>query len=91
MPASAGLWIAAAILVFAWLALLVVVTRRQPLLLAMGFMPAAVSLIAVAAHNRPQLWAGIAAMSLLGSRRLEPACTGRWRMCYDAWFKAIKP
>ncbi len=66
MPVSAGLWIAAAILVFAWLALLVVVTRKQPLLRAMGCMTAAVSLGAVAAHNRPLLWAGIAAMTLMG-------------------------
>lgn len=65
MPASAGLWIAAGVLVLAWLALLVVVTRKQPLLLAMGCMAAAVSLVAVAAHNRPLLWTGIVAMILM--------------------------
>jgi hypothetical protein len=66
MPAPAGLWITATILVFAWLVLLLVVTRKQPLLLAIGCLAAAVSLGAVAAHNRPLLWGGIAAMTLMG-------------------------
>ncbi|HEV8657595.1 MAG TPA: hypothetical protein VGS96_03110, partial [Thermoanaerobaculia bacterium] len=76
MPPPAGLWIAAGILVLVWLALLVAGTKKQPLLLAIGGMAAAVSLVAVAIHNRPLLWTGIVAMALVGFA-LSRACAHR--------------
>jgi hypothetical protein len=66
MPASTGLWIAAGIVVAAWLGILVVAARRHPLVLAVAFASASAGVVAIGLHSRPLLWAAILAMTATG-------------------------
>ena len=63
---SIGLWIVAGVVVGAWLAVLFVAARRQPLVCAVALMAAAVSLIAVGIHSRMLLMLGVMAMVAVG-------------------------
>jgi hypothetical protein len=66
LPASTSLWIVAGILVAAWFAVLLIASRRQPLIRAAACIAAAVSIIAVGIHSRPLLWGAIFVMSVAG-------------------------
>jgi hypothetical protein len=66
MPASTGLWIAAGILVTAWLSILFVAARRHPPVLIAASASAAASIVAVALHSRPLLWTAVFAMTMTG-------------------------
>jgi len=63
---SIGLWIAAGVVVGAWLAILLVAARRHPLVGAGALMAAAVSLVAVGTHSRMLLVLGVMAMVAVG-------------------------
>jgi len=63
---SIGLWIAAGVVVGAWLAILLVAARRHPLVGAGALMAAAVSLVAVGMHSRMLLMLGVMAMVAVG-------------------------
>ena len=72
MPPSGGLWIAAAVILSAWLGILLVVARRHPGVIAAACCGAATSAVAIALRNSPLLWISALAMTAIG---VAFACT----------------
>lgn len=66
IPPTTGLWIASGLLVAVWLAILLAVTRRQPVIRAVAFVAAAASFVAIGFHIRLLLWIGVLAMAAAG-------------------------
>jgi hypothetical protein len=66
MPASTGLWIAAGIVVAAWLVVLLVAARKHPLIRLVAAASAAMSVVAIGLHSRPLLWTAVFAMTATG-------------------------
>jgi len=76
MPSSTGLWVAAGILITAWLSVLLVAARKHPLVIAAVCAEAAASVVAIGFHSRPLLWIAVLAMTASGVAYTR-SCTHR--------------
>lgn len=66
VPATAGLWIIAGVLVSLWLAFLLFAARRNPVILVIACIAAASSLLAITIQSRLLLYAGALTMGAAG-------------------------
>ena len=69
IPPAMGMWIASALLVAVWLAILFRATRTRPGLRAVAFAAAAFSFVAIGFQIRLLLWIGVLTMAAAGFAR----------------------